>query len=714
MYGGKECKEEEEGRGGRERVLSVEAGTEQNTENYKHDEVVPSVEAGTEQKTEDCKHHAPSSEVGAKNPAAMGESLESQIPKSACKSRQKGGNVLILHPIFSGSHERVQENSVQCGNVKEGETEVANGGEAGVKQQVEDCKHDEVIPSVEAGTEQNTENYKHDEVVPSVEAGTEQNTENYKHDEVVQSVEAGTEQKTEDCKHHAPSSEVGAKNPAMGESSESQIPKSACKSRQKGGNVLILHPIFSGSHERVVRGVGEVLAKRGHQVTQIRWRSSLTQEVNSSVKIITLSPDNSDLRYPYMDRNGTFHPPITMLWERPRRTWQKLLGDTALLKELKEGRYSVAVVDLIANECSLALAYRLGLPVVGYWGYNYQGSQPGHMGMLQSPGVVPAFMSELGASMTFPDRVFNALVVLVESIFSAYQLYVTDYYIKKLEPEVPDSRQLLSQVDAVVVNSHWLVDYPKLLPPHVQYLGCATCGPPSPLPPNLESWMREAEEGVVVFALGLTGFDASAVPTHIIHSFLSAFSHLKQQVLFKFDPAFLDHVPHNVLVLDWIPQRDILGSSSVGEAVYYGVPMVVMPIFADQGDNSRRIVDRGLGVQVDKTEITQHNVLAALNTILGDDKYRQTAKKFSRLCQKEELGKEVAANWVEKVMHFGHLKYLRPPGTDLSFIQYFAIDAYLFLLALALTPSIFLWFFCCRKFSSQTKTEQTTAKQKVH
>ncbi|KAK4317929.1 hypothetical protein Pmani_011037 [Petrolisthes manimaculis] len=614
-----------------------------------------------------------------------------------------------------------QENSVQCGNVKEGETEVANGEEAGVKQQVGDCKHNKVVLSVEDDTEHKTENCKHNEVVPSVEDDTEQ--------------------KTEDCKHHAPSGKVGAPNPAMGESLESQIPKSASKSRpKKGGNVLLLHPIFGGSHESVVRGVGEVLAKRGHQVTQIRWRSSLTQEVNSSVKVMTLSPDNSDLRYPYMDRNGTFHPPIPMLWERPRRTWQlpldvfniihahcqKLLGDTTLLKELEEGHYSVAVVDLIANECSLALAYRLGLPVVGYWGYCYQGSQPGHMGMLQSPGVVPAFMSELGASMTFPDRVLNTLIVLLESIFSVYQLYITDYYIKKLEPEVPDSRQLLRQVDAVVVNSHWLIDYPKLLPPHVQYLGCATCGPPSPLPPNLESWVREAEEGVVVFALGLTGFDASAVPTHIIHSYLSAFSQLKQQVLFKFDPAFLDHVPHNVLVLDWIPQRDILadpntvlfvthgGSSSVGEAVYYGVPMVVMPIFADQGDNSRRVVDRGLGVQVDKTEITQHNVLAALNTVLGDDKFRQTAKKFSQLCQKEELGKEVAANWVEKVMHFGHLTYLKPPGTDISLIQYFAIDAYLFLLALALTPSIFLWFFCCRKFSSQAKTDQTTTKQKVH
>lgn len=54
---------------------------------------------------------------------------------------------------------------------------------------------------------------------------------------------------------------------------------------------------------------------------------------------------------------------------------QRLLGDVELLKELEAGNFSVAVVDLMANECSLALAYRLGLPVVGYWGFTYQGSQ---------------------------------------------------------------------------------------------------------------------------------------------------------------------------------------------------------------------------------------------------------------------------------------------------------------------------------------------------
>ena len=37
-----------------------------------------------------------------------------------------------------------------------------------------------------------------------------------------------------------------------------------------GANILILHPIYSGSHEHVLRNVGEHLVQaRGHNVTQV-------------------------------------------------------------------------------------------------------------------------------------------------------------------------------------------------------------------------------------------------------------------------------------------------------------------------------------------------------------------------------------------------------------------------------------------------------------
>ena len=35
-------------------------------------------------------------------------------------------------------------------------------------------------------------------------------------------------------------------------------------------NILILHPIYCGSHEFVLRALGDHLVSRGHKVTQVR------------------------------------------------------------------------------------------------------------------------------------------------------------------------------------------------------------------------------------------------------------------------------------------------------------------------------------------------------------------------------------------------------------------------------------------------------------
>ncbi|XP_050705063.1 UDP-glucuronosyltransferase 1A8-like [Eriocheir sinensis] len=417
-----------------------------------------------------------------------------------------------------------------------------------------------------------------------------------------------------------------------------------------------------------------------------------------------------------------------MLWERPRRLWQvplnvfsvvgahclTLLGDAALFTHLYQANFTVALVDVIANECSLALAHRLGLPVVAFWGFSFQGGEAKAMGVFQSPAIVPAFMSDVGAEMGFRERVWNTLMSLAESALIAYHRSNTDYYIQRLAPHVPLSHQLLREVEAVLVHSHWLLDHAKLMPPHVQYLGCIQCGPPAPLPHPLHAWMNgSGEAGVILFSLGYTGFEASAVPGEVMGAFLNAFARLQQRVLLRFNPALLPTTPDNVMVMDWLPQHDILGhpktvlfvshcgQSGMNEAVYHGVPLVAVPIFADQGDNARRVAERGLGVAVDKTEISEERIYSAITTVLRDPKYRQTARRFSRLWKDEveagESGLEVAVRWVEKVHNHGRLTHLRLPGAHLSFLQYFAIDVAALLVMVVLLPLCLVHHCVCRR-----------------
>ena len=54
---------------------------------------------------------------------------------------------------------------------------------------------------------------------------------------------------------------------------------------------------------------------------------------------------------------------------------QMILQDKTLFNQLNSSKFDLAIVDLIANECSLALARALGLPVATFWGFGFQGGE---------------------------------------------------------------------------------------------------------------------------------------------------------------------------------------------------------------------------------------------------------------------------------------------------------------------------------------------------
>lgn len=93
----------------------------------------------------------------------------------------------------------------------------------------------------------------------------------------------------------------------------------------------------------------------------------------------------------------------------------------------------------------------------------------------------------------------------------------------------------------------------------------------------------------------------------------------------------LGEVPPTVTVLAQAPQMALLrraramvthgGLGSIKECLYFGVPMVVLPLRFDQKDNAARVQAAGLGIAL--TERNEAAVARALDAVLDDSTYRR-------------------------------------------------------------------------------------------
>jgi Erythromycin biosynthesis protein CIII-like, C-terminal domain/Erythromycin biosynthesis protein CIII-like, N-terminal domain len=114
-----------------------------------------------------------------------------------------------------------------------------------------------------------------------------------------------------------------------------------------------------------------------------------------------------------------------------------------------------------------------------------------------------------------------------------------------------------------------------------------------------------------------------------------------------FDPARLRDVPGNVHVEAWVDQADVLGEAELvvchgGSGTTYGalaagVPLVVVPVFADQFANAPKVAQAGVGVQVHTGQDPEGRrrpagredtlqIRRAIGTVLADGSYREAAR----------------------------------------------------------------------------------------
>jgi UDP:flavonoid glycosyltransferase YjiC (YdhE family) len=114
----------------------------------------------------------------------------------------------------------------------------------------------------------------------------------------------------------------------------------------------------------------------------------------------------------------------------------------------------------------------------------------------------------------------------------------------------------------------------------------------------------------------------------------------------KLGAVELGPLPANVHVEPWVPQEDVFGEASLvishgGSGTLFGalaagLPQVVLPLFADQFANGRRVEGAGAGLCVEGSVVNQNGrprpsardaprVAAAVAAVLADPSYGAAA-----------------------------------------------------------------------------------------
>jgi MGT family glycosyltransferase len=157
---------------------------------------------------------------------------------------------------------------------------------------------------------------------------------------------------------------------------------------------------------------------------------------------------------------------------------------------------------------------------------------------------------------------------------------------------------------------------------------------PAPLP----DWWDGATEPLVYVTFGSVAPQGGYFPA-LYREAIDALAALPVRVLVTIgrhrDPAELGALPAGVHVERWVPQADVMphaaamvchgGFGTVRAGLAEGMPMVVIPLFADQPYNARRVAELGAGIALEHGPGGMTGLAGAVRALLADPSYAASA-----------------------------------------------------------------------------------------
>jgi MGT family glycosyltransferase len=368
-------------------------------------------------------------------------------------------------------------------------------------------------------------------------------------------------------------------------------------------------------------GIGDVLRSRGHRVVFIVEESfaGTLERQGFEERLMRLGPPPEVEEEPgqfwkdfIRETAPVFRKPtIEQLSEFIAPTFEALVDGARYVDDRLREIFDELQPDVIVEDNVVSFP---ALPASGTPWVRITSCNPAE---LKDPDVPPAFSGYATADRSQWD-----------SYWEEYRRAHAELHASFSEFCVERGAPPLEGVDFIHESPHMNL---YLYPPAIDY---ARAQPLNPTWHNLGASVRTTDEAyevqrgdgsLIYLSLGSLGSGDVELMRKLIDE-LAASPH---QVIVSMGPQHDQlTLAGNMTGAEFLPQTSILpqvdlvithgGNNTVTEALYFGKPMVVLPLFWDQYDNAERIDECGLGVRLDTYRHEPGELLGAVDRLLAD------------------------------------------------------------------------------------------------
>ncbi|GMR57363.1 hypothetical protein PMAYCL1PPCAC_27558, partial [Pristionchus mayeri] len=484
-----------------------------------------------------------------------------------------------------------------------------------------------------------------------------------------------------------------------------------CSNLGSSYKFLVFNPQFGNSHVNFMSQLADALVEEGHEVVMVSPRTDMlvgSPKTKAVVHEVHQAPKAAAFQEIMNSANGG----LATVWQSPDAfsqinefyplfaAWkdqcEATLYDRELISSLQTEHFDAGLAEPW-DSCGYPLFHLLNISK--YATINSLAIFDGLFSVTQLPvntAYMPTMMfGSAGDRMSFFDRLLNTLVYHKMDAFLEYNLDLYQSVLDRVICNPPNMRNLMRDSSLVFMNSDPLVDFPKLTSPRVIDIGgISVHAGHDDLDQYWSSVLNRRNHTIFIsFGTFVKSHLMPAAYKETIKEIAKTFPDVTFVWKYETPEHNISHGIDNLVETVWAPQHDLLqderltafithgGQGSITESAGAGIPLICIPVTADQFRNSRQVERNGVGIMLAKEDLGRIGPLeSAIKRVLKETSFKSNAVLLAHMIAERPFSmKDVFVRNMEFLAKFGPHRRFDHYGAQLSFVQYYLIDVFGFL-----------------------------------